>query len=168
MGKRTLLVFIMFTFLSFAHAQVGSSLFGFEGRVYLEEDKGKKVNISLYENNIKVSSYHTNYTGKFVLDIERNKHYTVIYEKEGYLAKSIIIKTHAKPNEAANVEVFKFDVILDKKESGVNYSQFDFPVTMIEFKKLLGQFDYNKEYTANMLIFHNKLLEKKINLAENK
>ena len=165
MKKAILLTALMVSLMNVAQAQVGSSLFGFEGRVYLDGDKGKNVSITLYDNNKKVSSYETNRSGKFFLDIERNKHYTVVFKKEGFLAKRVIIKTHAKPNEVADVEAFKFDMNLEKKEFGVNYAQLDFPVTMIEFERLKGEFDYNKEYTENMIKIQEKYLEKQTNLA---
>ena len=165
MKKGILLGSILISLMSLTHAQVGSSLFGFEGRVYLEGNKGKAVSITLYDNNKKISTYETTRSGKFILDIERNKHYTVVFEKEGFLAKSVIIKTYANPNEVVDVEVFKFDMNLDKKEFGVNYSQLDFPVTMIEFERLKGEFDYNKEYTENMIELQNEYIEKQTNLA---
>lgn len=163
MKKGILFVSIIISLISFVQAQQSSSLLGFYGRVYIDdnkEDKGKKVNITLYANNDKISTYQTNYTGKFLLDIERNKHYTVVFEKEGYIAKSIIIKTYANPNELANFEDFKLDVVLLKKEFGVNYSNLDFPVAMIDFDKENGKFDYNQEYTENMVRFRNYLLKK--------
>lgn len=168
MKKALLLTVIVISLVGYVNAQNKSSLFGFEGRVYLLEDKGdkgKEVNISLYDNNEKVSSYQTNRTGKFLLDVKRNKHYTVLFEKEGYITKSIIIKTYAKPNEVADIEIFKFDVILDAKEPANNYSLVDFPVSLIQLDREKGEFAFNVDYNESMIELKKRILERKLNIA---
>jgi len=155
MKKAMILSAIIVCLVSNVNAQKNkSSLFGFEGRVYFEEYKGKKgknVDITLYDNNKKISSYQTKNSGKFLLDVERNKHYTVLFEKDGYLTKRVIIKTYAKPNELAGVGVFEFDVILKSNEEEVNNSLNDFPVSLIDFDKEKGEFSYNEDYYKSMI-----------------
>tara|TARA_R110002096_G_scaffold136909_7_gene289862 strand:+ start:44891 stop:45394 length:504 start_codon:yes stop_codon:yes gene_type:complete len=139
-------------------AQNGSSLLPFSGKIFTESKKDNKVTVKLYDGNKLVSSYETKANGKFIMDLERNKKYTVEFSQTAYVTKRISIDTKVNPKEVELLKEFKFDVDLIKEEEGINYSNLDFPIALIEFEKHSGQFDYNKAYTENMLKEQERIL----------
>jgi len=146
-------------------AQPGSSLLDFSGKVITESKKDNKVLIKLYEGNKVVSKYQTKRNGKFIMNLERNKKYTLEFAQTDYITKRIMIDTKVNPKEAASAKEFKFDVSLIKAEKGINYSSLDFPIALIEFEQVLGQFNYNKAYTERMLEEQERLVNQNLHIA---
>lgn len=166
---RTLLSIILTVVFSLSVlAQKEESVFSFAGKVYLGTEKGEDVKISLFDNNKKISSYKTAKNAKFIIDVERNKHYTIQFEKKGYITKRLIIDTYVNERDAMGVKTFKFDVELFKEEKGKNYAILDFPIAIIEFNHISKEFSYNQKYTKSMLDVQDDVLTgKRVNIAAN-
>lgn len=159
-----LLISIFFSFLAIGQ---GSSFFGFKGKVFLEDDKGCEVTISLYDGNKKISSYVTGSSGRFIVDLYKNRHYTLQFAKEDYVTKRILIDTKVlNPSDAIGVKEFKFDVSLIKEDSELDYSELDFPIAIIEFENSQREFVYNVNYTNRMLGIQDQILRGERNVAE--
>ncbi|MAY83373.1 MAG: hypothetical protein CMP59_04490 [Flavobacteriales bacterium] len=126
-------------------AQV-DSLIGFEGLVFLGEDRGDEVHIELFDGNHKISSYTTTGNGKFILDLERNKYYIVQFSKENYVTKRVIIDTRIYDDEVEPKEEFHFDVFLIKSRKNVDYSLLDFPIAIVQFRESKQKFEYDEKY----------------------
>jgi hypothetical protein len=164
--KKLLSILLISTLgLTSTFAGEGSSLFGFKGKVMLEDSNGKKVIVNLYDGNKKVSSYETGANGKFLLDISRNRHYTLEFVKIGYVTKRIIIDTKVNHRDAVGVKEFKFDIELFKMVPGYDYSDLDFPITILEFEKTKKEFVYNQKYTNQMLDMQDNILRTKNEVA---
>lgn len=157
--KKAANLFILTLLFSGLFAQSGSSLLPFSGKIFSNYSTAKNVVIKLYDGNKKISEYETKRNGKFIMDLERNKNYTVEFSKTDHVTKRIMINTHLNPVEAAAVNEFKFDVSLIEEEEGINYSSLDFPIALIEYEKVIGEFNYNKDYTENMLEEQNRLID---------
>lgn len=156
--KKIIAIAIFTLFIGSLIAQNGSSLLPFSGKVFTTCKKENRVTVKLYEGNKLISTYQTKLNGKFIMDLERNKNYTVEFSQATYLTKRISINTKINPKEAQDLKEFKFDVELIKLEEGTNYSNLDFPIALLEFDKISGQFDYNKTYTSNMLKEQEKII----------
>lgn len=122
----------------------------FYGRVFLENAKGDGVTVRLYDNNQLISTYKTNQKAKFSVGAPLAKHYSLEFVKEGFVTKRVIINTKAITTSKIRAEDFDFNVYLIKEEEDVDYSILDFPMALIEYKKSIKGFDYNKKYTRQM------------------
>lgn len=123
------------------------TLLGFDGLVYVEDDKAKGVNIALYDRNENISNYVTNKSGKFVLDLDRGKYYIIEFSKAGYVTKRILIDTRIGNEDLSPKEQFNFDVFLIKMRPNMDYSLLDFPMAIIQFQHDKEKFDFDQKYT---------------------
>ena len=155
---------ILFTVLStssFAQDKSGEddeTYYTFYGRIFLENAKGNGVTVKLYDDNTLISTYKTDKKAKFTIGAPSAKHYTVVFEKEGFVPKKVIINTKKVYQSKGNVEDFDFNVYLIKEEVDIDYSILDFPIALIEYKKSIKGFDYNKKYTRQMHKLQNKVI----------
>lgn len=149
---KRLVSFLSILFLaSLAMAQGEKRILRFGGNVYDNSEKAENVTVSLYDGNYLVSEDVTSRNGKFSIDLAKNKHYTVQFDKEGYMTKRIVIDTELGSDGKENVKTFKFDVGLIKRESGKDYSILDFPIAIIKYHAESNQFFYDSKYTEHML-----------------
>lgn len=160
------ITFLFSLLISFSSLNAQNDLLiGFKGKVYCGDDKGEKVLVSLYDGNKKVSSYKTSGNGKFIMDLSRNRNYTVEFDKPGYVTKRVSIDTRIVNPMHYPKKTFKFDVSLIEEKEGVDYSTLDFPMALIEFEAEEMAFDYNLEYTMKRMEEQNLLQSKGENVA---
>lgn len=143
---------------SFLQAQDPQYLYGFYGRVAVDEEKGIGVTVNLYDGNTMISSYKTKKNAKFAIDAPENKHYTLEFVKEGFVTKRVIINTKLLPENRIEEKDFAFDVYMIQEKEGVDYSILDFPIALIEYRKSVRAFDYNKKYTRKMRDVQNEVV----------
>ena len=136
----------------------GDDIYTFYGRVFLENAKGGEVTVNLYDDNTVISTFTTEKNANFAIGAPIAKHYTVEFVKEGFVIKRVIINTKQVYKSKERVEVFDFNVHLIREEQEVDYSILNFPMALIECKKSLKRFDYNKKYTRQMHKPQNKLI----------
>ena len=156
-----LILFSVLTTASFAQdksSEDDGSLYVFYGRIFLENARGNGVTVRLYDDNSLISSYNTDKKGKFTLGAPSAKHYTLEFEKDGFVTKRVIINTRKVYLAKGRVEDFDFNVYLIKEEIDVDYSILDFPIALIEYKKSIKSFDYNKKYTRQMHKIQNQVI----------
>ena len=112
----------------------------------------------LYDDNSLISSYKTDKKGKFNVGTPSAKHYTLEFVKNGFVTKRVIINTKKVYLAKGRVEDFDFNVHLIKQEIDVDYSILDFPIALIEYKKSIKGFDYNRKYTRQMHKIQNQVV----------
>jgi len=139
---------------------------GFKGKVHTGPDKGDSVEVVLFEENRKMSSYETRKNGKFILDLDRNKYYVVQFSKENYVTKRIVIDTRID-GKGYPKKKFKFDVNLIPENEDLDYSALDFPIAIIEYNRNNDVFDYDFEYTRARAKEEQELVERDPYLAMN-
>lgn len=114
----------------------GGSLDGCRMVVYLEGEKHRVVSSNL---------------NRFSLDLELNKNYVLSFEKDGFVTKKLMFNTTA-PGTAgqSGFSPFDFVVSLFKQYEGVNTVVFNQPVGMIRYNEVMGDFDYDTDYTKSI------------------
>lgn len=114
----------------------GGSLDGCRMVVYLEGEKHRVVSSNL---------------NRFSLDLELNKNYVLSFEKDGFVTKKLMFNTTA-PGTAgqSGFSPFDFVVSLFKQYEGVNMVVFNQPVGMIRYNEVMGDFDYDTDYTKSI------------------
>lgn len=141
---------ILFSTISFLSAQEITD-HEFAGKIYIDGKKAKDVLVKAYDGNKCFSNYMTGSNGKFVFTGGVEKYYTLEFKKEGYVTKRIVIRTHNTRNLEFETSTYRFDVDLVKEEEGVDYDEYDFPITIIEIDSNEEEFTHNRKYTENRL-----------------
>ena len=123
----------------------------FLGKVFIDGKKAKGVTVKVFDDNVCFSVYTTKNNGKFVFTADCEKHYTLQFEREGYVAKRLIVKTHKTSDLDYFTEEYSFDITLNKEIKDTDYSLHDFPIAIIQIDNDLREFKFNKRYTKNRL-----------------
>lgn len=123
----------------------------FVGYTVIDGKKSKDVIVKIFDDNKCISEYETKSNGKFVFIADSEKYYTLQFEKEGFFTKRIIIKTEKTQNLDFVSKTYKFDVGLVKKEPGLDHNLYDFPIAILELNHSNREFEFNEEYTKNIL-----------------
>ncbi len=165
--KRLVSLLSILFLASLAMAQSDKRILKFGGNVYSNNEKSEDVTVSLYEGNYLVSENKTSRSGRFSIDLAKNKHYTVQFDKDGYMTKRVVINTEIGEDGRDNVKTFKFDVGLIKRESGKDYSILDFPIAIIKYHLESNQFFYDSKYTEHMLEAQKDIEKSEARMASN-
>jgi hypothetical protein len=123
----------------------------FVGKIFIDGRKAKDVIVKVFDDNDCFSEYKTKNNGKFVFTADCEKHYTLQFEREGYVAKRVIVKTYKTGDLDHFTKRYKFDITLNKETEDVDYSLHDFPIAIIQIDNNLRYFKFNKRYTKNRL-----------------
>jgi hypothetical protein len=123
----------------------------FSARIRSVETLGKKLNNSnafLYENNVLIDSIYSE-KGKIKFKIEGRNIYKIIFSKNGYIDKFVIINSLEIPVKKKITDKIKADINLFKSENKIDYIFLDTtPVSIASYnfvkKKILWDFEYNR------------------------
>lgn len=122
----------------------------FEGIVFINGKKAKDVVVKVFDRNTCFSDHTTKRNGKFFFTAASEKHYTLQFEKEGYVTKRVVVKTHETGDLDYFTKNYKFDVELEKEQEHVDYSLHDFPAAIIQIDSQQKEFEANKRYSKNL------------------
>tara|TARA_B110001469_G_scaffold126483_1_gene144229 strand:+ start:762 stop:1361 length:600 start_codon:yes stop_codon:yes gene_type:complete len=123
----------------------------FVGKIFIDGKKAKDVIVKVFDDNVCLSEYKTKNNGKFVFTADCEKHYTLQFEKEGYVAKRVIVKTYKTEDLDHFTKRYKFDITLNQETEDMDYSVHDFPIAIIEIDNDLKYYKFNRRYTKNRL-----------------
>lgn len=127
------------------------------------------VSIHVYKYNKFITTFYSNKKGEFEFDIPKNSYITLAFEKENFIVKRILFDTRIENEKKINTQPFDLEVALLENIEGIDYSDLDFPITIIEYIKEYEDFSYSEKYTNLMLkkqeeillLVEDKLLSKK-------
>lgn len=85
------------------------------------------------------------------LELEYQNTYNLVFEKEGYISKTISINTFLPDNYLENTpEIVDFEMELFRSIDNMDLSIFDQPVAKIKYDTNIKSFDYDKDYAMLM------------------
>jgi hypothetical protein len=147
MNIRSLL--LGFTFVLFSGSFMAQEIVNheFSGKIFVNGKKAKDVTVKVFDGNDCFSVYKTRGNGKFVFTGGAEKHYTLQFEKEGYVTKRVLIKTFNTKELEEDTRIYKFD--LDMVEEAQGDVDDDFPVAIIEIDSDEPEFKVNATYAAH-------------------
>jgi hypothetical protein len=122
----------------------------FAGRIYIDGKTAKDVVVKVFERNTCYSHYTTKHNGKFYFTASSEKYYTLQFEKEGYVTKRVVVKTHKTKGLDYFTKDYKFDIDLEEELEHVDYSLHDFPAAIIQIDDKQKEFEANKKYSKNL------------------
>jgi hypothetical protein len=104
-----------------------------------------KVVVNVYRDSVLYLSVTSRHNGKCDIKIPLDGKYTVIFSKEGYVSKKIIVDSEIPFSKRREYKLF-FKLFLFEKVEGVDTSLFDSPVAYVMFNQF-RHFDYDDTYT---------------------
>lgn len=144
-----------------AYGQKETIMLEVSGQVSGTEKKMAGCNVVIHEGNEILGQQLTPKNGNFGFLLELNKEYAVVFSKEGYQPKSILIDTRAKlPAEMFAVAPLGMDLNLMPvdKYSGVDTDVLDFPYAIVKWDKRAMAFVQDQQYTGDMMRTNGALL----------
>jgi len=159
--KKVFTAFFILSLILLVQSSYGSTqgAVKFKGKVIIEDNSLADVTIKLYKRNELVNTIVTNASGNFEVKIELGNSYTFEVEKEGYITKRLAVNATSKKVIKERVENFDFFCELIPFKDGIDASQLDFPITIIQLNEKKGQFEYVSSYTKSMAKEQDKVIE---------
>jgi len=126
------------------------------GKLKIEWGANEQTKITLYQDGKEIDTYFTTDNGKFEFVLQLNHLYLFHFEKAGYVAKKVEFNTQvpAKVTSDPDFEPFQdfdFNVTLFKTYPEVDTMFFVNPVGKIRYEASINDFDYDKEYTLEII-----------------
>lgn len=124
------------------------------GRITDGEKKLEGCSVVVYEGNEVVGDQKTDKSGGFGLGLGLNKEFAVVFQKEGFLPKRVLIDTRAKiPADLAALPPVEMEMSMlraDKYE-GADTDVLDFPFAIVSWNRSLLAFVQDQQYTVDMM-----------------
>jgi hypothetical protein len=134
---------------------------GISGQITDGQKKLQGCSVIVYEGNEVVGQQVTDKNGKFGFALGLDKEFAVVFSKDGFQAKSILVDTRAKlPADLLAIAPIAMDLSLlpASKYDGVDTDVLDFPYSIIRFDKRIMAFTQDQQYTSGMMRTNGALL----------
>lgn len=131
------------------------------GRVTDGQKKLEGCTVTVYHGNEVLGTQVSPKNGHFGFAVPLGAHYAVVFQKDGFQPKSILIDTQAKlPAEVLAVAPVAMDLSLlaASKYEGVDTDVLDFPYAIIKWNKKAMAFTQDQQYTSDMMRTNGALL----------
>lgn len=150
MQMKKVLFFIIICFCSISlFAQQVKGYLELKGSVKIENPDQGYSKIKVIQDGVVERTYPTDANGKFTVNIDLNKTYTIEIERQGYYSKRLEFNTSV-PAEDVGIWAYKFSIELIPEIEGFDASLLDEPIGKIKFVDKVGDFDYDEAYTMGM------------------
>ncbi len=146
---------------SFAQGQEEPILLEVSGQVTDGARKMPGCAVVIYQGNEIVGQQITPKSGNFGFALDLGKEYAVVFSKEGFQPKSILIDTRAKlPMGMFAVAPLGMDLslLVADKYFGVDTDVLDFPYAIVKWDKRAMAFVQDQQYTTSMMRTNGALL----------
>lgn len=124
------------------------------GRITDGEKKLAGCQVTVYDGNDVVGDQVTDKSGRFGLGLGLNKEFAIVFQKEGFLPKRMLVDTRAKiPAEVVAIAPLDMEMsmlVADKYE-GADTDVLDFPFAIVKWNRQVGAFVQDHEYTVDMM-----------------
>lgn len=131
------------------------------GMVKSDGAKLDSCTVIVYLNNESVHSAVTGRSGKYELLLKQDQEYGIVFQREGFVPKRIMIDTHAKiaPEKFASLSLaMVINLIKADKFDGANTDALDFPFAIMKYDAKLNGFGEDQAYTAGVMRTNGALL----------
>ncbi len=125
-----------------------------EGRITDGEKKLAGCEVVVYEGNEVVGRQVTDKNGRFGLGLGLNKEFALVFQKEGFLPKRVLVDTRAKvPAEMIGIPPLEMamSMLPASKYEGGDTDVLDFPFAIVRWNKQAMAFVQDQQYTAGMM-----------------
>ncbi len=128
----------------------------------------KKAKYLIYMNQKLIDSTYTGVSGRYILNLKLNNNYLLVFSKEGFVSKKILIDTHVPACEASkNFSLKNLLIDLNKSSDENDLIAATLPVLKYSYSIKKGNFIPEKvtgtQNEVNILLKHINQLKKEIN-----
>lgn len=124
------------------------------GRITDGEKKLEGCQVTVYDGNEVVGEQTTDKSGRFGLGLGLQKEFAVVFQREGFLPKRMLVDTRAKiPVDVVDIAPMEMEMSMlraDKYE-GADTDVLDFPFAIISWNRSVGAFTQDQQYTVDMM-----------------
>lgn len=153
--KHFALVLLMSSVASLAAGQqVDTRTLEITGRIIDGEKKLQGCEVIVYDGNEVVGTQVTDKNGRFGLGLGLQKEFAIVFQKEGFLPKRMLVDTRGKiPYELENLVPIDMEMSMlpAEKYEGADTDVLDFPFAMVKWNRQLLAFTQDQQYTAGMM-----------------
>ncbi len=131
------------------------------GRITDGEKKLAGCQIQVFRENELLAEQVTDKTGKFNVGLEVGDQYGIVFQREGFVPKRIIVDTRAElPKGELVFEPLDMEVSMLKAEKydGADTDALDFPFAIVRWDKRTKTFAQDQQYTMDMMRTNGALL----------
>lgn len=124
------------------------------GRITDGEKKLPGCEVVVYEGNDIVGTQLTDKNGRFGLGLGLQKEFAIVFQKEGFLPKRVLVDTRAKvPVELEHLVPVEMEMsmLLEAKYDGADTDVLDFPFAIVKWNRQLLAFVQDNQYTVGMM-----------------
>lgn len=148
---------VLFTSLACSSAsaqQTDSRILEVTGRITDGDKKLPGCEVLVYDGNEVVGTQVTDKNGRFGLGLGLQKEFAIVFQKEGFLPKRMLVDTRGKvPAELENLVPIDMEMSMlpAEKYEGADTDVLDFPFAMVKWNRQLLAFVQDQQYTADMM-----------------
>lgn len=148
---------VLFTALACSSAsaqQTDSRILEVTGRITDGDKKLPGCEVLVYDGNEVVGTQVTDKNGRFGLGLGLQKEFAIVFQKEGFLPKRMLVDTRGKvPAELENLVPIDMEMSMlpAEKYEGADTDVLDFPFAMVKWNRQLLAFVQDQQYTADMM-----------------
>lgn len=124
------------------------------GRISDGDKKLAGCEVVVYEGNEIVATQLTDKSGRFGLGLGLQKEFAIVFQKEGFLPKRMLVDTRGKvPAELENLVPIEMEMSMLRAEKyeGADTDVLDFPFAMVKWNRQVLAFVQDQQYTAGMM-----------------
>lgn len=154
MKAQLLLVGLVFGTAALAQTEREPLVLEIVGRITDGEKKLEGCQVTVYDGNEVVGEQTTDKSGRFGLGLGLQKEFAVVFQREGFLPKRMLVDTRAKiPVDVVDIAPMEMEMSMlraDKYE-GADTDVLDFPFAIISWNRSVGAFTQDQQYTVDMM-----------------
>lgn len=124
------------------------------GRISDGEKKLAGCEVIVYEGNEVVGQQITDKSGRFGLGLGLQKEFAIVFQKDGFLPKRVLVDTRAKL-PAGTIALAPLDMEMSMlpaaKYEGADTDVLDFPFAIVSWNRQAGAFTQDQQYTVGMM-----------------
>jgi len=132
-----------------------------QGRITDGESKLEGCRVVLLKGNVPVDTITTNKNGKFEHLLEIGQDHALVFLKEGFVPKRVVIDTRF-PEDPTDIVfeplVMDISLLAEDKYTGVDTDVLDFPFAIIRYDRKMGGFAQDQAYSMGMQRANGALL----------
>lgn len=151
---RWLIPIALLQFATAVAQQDDSRILEVTGRITDGQQKLQGCEVVVYEGNVEVGRQLTDRSGRFGLGLGMGKEFAILFQREGYLPKRVLVDTRARiPEELAGIPPCEMEMSLlaVDKYAGADTDVLDFPFAIVKWNRQLLAFVQDQEYTVGMM-----------------
>jgi hypothetical protein len=153
--KRNAFTFLAMLGCTWALAQQSDTrILEVTGRISDGDKKLPGCEVVVYDGNEIVGTQVTDKSGRFALGLGLQKEFAIVFQKEGFLPKRMLVDTRGKvPSELEHLVPIEMEMSMlpAGKYEGADTDVLDFPFAMVKWNRQLLAFVQDQQYTADMM-----------------